>query len=453
MAVSEKLNENFVNEFFKLAIRNKRVFEVIAHHLKYQFLPNEHYKEIWKIMQKYYNVSGQLPTIGWIGQELGYNSNVVSVLSEIKDAQIIDKDEAMNQFEVFLKNAMFLEAYDELGDLFVKGDREQVFKSVNKLNENLSSFVIRDTYYDKIFEGVLNRHSERLSKQDVKTKSVKIPFGIDALDDISRGGVDKGDVCLFLAGSGVGKSKVLKHIGINGARRGFKMLHIQAEGTRQETLDAYDAGVTGVRLHNLEVGNIDTKTLNEIERASSNITLGGGEVFVEAFEKFDTASLQDVRDIIVDIIRTHGEIDGLILDYMELFDPGDGKRYSVDNERQRREAVANKLKNIAVEFNIAVFSASQSVVLSKNLLNDPDFVMTRYHISEMKGVIKPMSYFITMNQTDDEKENNHMRLYLDKCRKYASSQTIPIFNNYDHERFYDRKRTLNEIYTPPKKTK
>lgn len=451
MAVSDKLNENFVNELFKISLRNKRVFEVTSKYLKYQFLPNKHYKSIWKTMKDFNNVSHKVPTLGWLSQQFDYDKEVIGILADIRNAQSIDKNDALQQFEIFLKNAMFLEAYDNLGDLFNQGNKDEVFEAVSRLNKDLASFTIKDHFYDRVFEGILSRHSERLSNSDTKESSVKVPFGIDELDDISRGGVDKGDIALFLAGSGVGKSKLLKHIGITGARRGLRGLHIQAEGTRQETRDAYDAGITGVRLHDLEVGNVDSKTLSEIEKASNNIVQGGGEIFLEVFEQFDSADLQDVRDIIQDIIRTHGSLDFLILDYLELLDPGDGKRYKVSEERQRRESLINKLKNIAVEFNIAIFSATQAATVATNLLNDPEFVQTRYHVSEFKGVIKPVSYFITMNQTSDEKDNSFMRLYVDKCRKYRSGQIVKIFQSYDRERYYNRAKTLQELYTPKRK--
>lgn len=448
MAV-DKLNENFINELFKLALRNRRVFEVVSHHIKYQYLPNEHYKTIWKEMSKFNDVSQQLPTLGWLSQQFDFDKDIINVLAEIRNSQPIDKNDALQQFELFLKNAMFIEAYDQLGDLFVDGNRKEAFNLVKGLSEDLNNFVVKDQYYDKIFESVMDRNSERQLKLATKEVSKsKVPFGIDELDDITRGGADRGDTVCFLAQSGVGKSKLLKHIGVHGARRGFKMLHVQAEGTRQECLDAYDASIAGAKLSDLEWGSLSKDKLEKIEQSRQNVLHGGGEIFVESFEQFDTADLQDIRELIQDIERTYGKLDCILLDYFELFDPGDGKRYKVSEERQRREALANKLKNIAVEFDVLVVTCTQASTVAPTLLDDPEFVQTRYHISEFKGVIKPFSYFATMNQTKDEKANNFMRIYMDKVRKYKGGQIIKIYQNYDRERFYSKRKTLNEIYTP-----
>lgn len=453
MAVQDKLNENFVNELFRLALRNKRIFEVVSAHIKYQYLPNENYKAVWKAMKQFSDANQKLPTLGWLSQSFDHDSDVVAVLADIRNADIIDKNDALSQFELFLKNAIFIEAYENLGEMFVNGERDRAFEVVKKLNEDLGTFVVREKYYDRVYGQLSERLTDRAHKTSVLEgqTTAKIPTGIDEIDDITRGGIDKGDTFLALAQSGVGKSKFLKHIGIHAARRGFKVLHVQAEGTREECLQAYEAGISGVDLKDIEVGAIDSKTMKEIDKATSNIIMGGGEIYAEAYEQFDTADLQDVRELIQDIERAHGSIDIVLLDYFELFDPGDGKRYKVAEERQRREALANKLKNIAVEMDVAIISCTQASTVAPNLLNDPEFVQTRYHISEFKGVVKPFSYFVTMNQTSDEKDNGFMRLYMDKIRKYRAGQVVSIYQNYDKERFYNRGKTIKDIYTPTRK--
>ena len=70
-------------------------------------------------------------------------------------------------------------------------------------------------------------------------------------------------------------------------------------------------------------------------------------------------------------------------------------------------------------------------------------MLTRYHISEFKGIIKPFSYFVTLNQTADERNSNVMRLHIDKIRKYkAQVPTVKIATNFDVERFYWHQKTV-----------
>jgi hypothetical protein len=444
------LNPNFVTELLKICLRNRRVFESTIPHMKPSFLPNEETEAVWSTMVKYYQATDKLITIGLLSQEYSKEMKALNLIADIKEANLPDSEDVLEQLGEFVKSSMFYEAYDKLSDLYNQGKKDKAYELLRNTSESIAEFSIKEQYFTKLYGNIMDRHTSRAAKNEMGVdESDKIPTGIDQFDDITRGGVNRGDIFCALAQSGVGKSKLLRHVGLHASRRGFKGLHVSAEGTLDENLDMYDAGMSGQRLWDIEKAKLGQDTLDKIRKAARDISNKGGEVFIEAFEQFDTASLADVRNLIIEIEKIHGKIDFLCLDYLELFDPGDGKRYgtSNDQERKRRESVANKLKNIAVEFKIAIFTATQASTVNPEMLNDPEFVQTRYNISEFKGVVKPFSYFLTLNQTKDEKEKNMMRIYVDKCRKYAGGQTISIYQRYDRERFYDRKRTINELYT------
>ena len=49
------LNENFLVELFKLCLKKKEMIEICKKVLKYQYLPNASYKEIWKQIDREYS--------------------------------------------------------------------------------------------------------------------------------------------------------------------------------------------------------------------------------------------------------------------------------------------------------------------------------------------------------------------------------------------------------------
>ncbi len=443
------LNPNFVVELLKTCLKNKRVLDTSMPHMKDSFFPNKDFKDVWSTICKYYIATGELITIGLLSQNFNDNIKVLEVIADIKDARVPGSDEILDQLGDFVKSSIFYEAYDKLSDIYNKGDKEKAFNLMKTASESIANFSVRGQYFTPLYGNFEKRHKERVASKSENKPSEKIPTGIDEFDRITYGGVDKGDTFLALAQSGVGKTKFLRHVGVSASRRGFKGLHVSGEDTLKANVAAYDACVAGQSFRDIEKANLDSRTLEKMKKASRNIRRMGGEVFVEAFEQFDTASISEVRNLIIEIEKVHGKLDFLCLDYLELFDPGDGKKYgtSNDQERKRRESTANKLKNIAIEFNIAIFSATQAATVDPSQLNDPEFVQTRYNISEFKGVIKPFSYFVTFNKTKDEEEKNIMRIYVDKIRKYAGGQTIKIYQRYDRERFYDGRKTRSELYT------
>lgn len=444
-----KLSKNFVEEMLALCMKQKRFLETCTEHVKYSYLPTEQHKEVWKSISTYYDNSSEMITYGILSEQFVSDRKVQELIAKLKKQSTPKIEPALEQLEEFIKTNMFMSAYDTLAERFNKGDKDSAFKAFASLGNEIAEFSIRDTHVDAVYSQFQQRHRQRVFDNQVggiKTAR-KVPIGIDAFDRITRGGIDKGDTMLILGQSGAGKSKMLKHCGVAMSRRGFKVVHVQAEGTHRECMDAYDASISGQRLWNVETGNIDAEVLAQMKRAERNITNLGGEIFVETFEQFDSATMVDVRRIVEELVKKHGHIDVLILDYLELLDPGDKKRYSTGNEgeRRRREVLANKFKNICVEFDLVGITATQASTVSPQLLNDAEFVQTRFNISEFKGIVKPFSYFVTINVTADERKNKTLRLYLDKIRKYAGGQIVPIATNFDRERFYDRKRTINEL--------
>lgn len=446
--MKKQLTEEFVVELMKMCLRNKNVLKVAQQHIKYQYLPSEQHKDVWKVIVTYCDTIGKPPTIGYLTEQFTRNIKVLELIRQIKNAGMPNKDTIFDQLETFIKTSIFLKAYRRIGDLYNEEKQVDAFVKMQEFAEEINSFSIKQSYFDMVFE----QHNERYVDRKVNAEAglvdtTKVPTGIHELDDITHGGVNIGDTFLGLAQSGVGKTKFLRSVGVSAARRGHKVLHIQAEGSRQECLDGYDATWSGAKLNDIEYATISEETRTAMKKAANNVRANGGEIYVEAFEQFDTVNLQDVRQSIIEIEKVHGKLDAVLLDYFELFDPGDGKSYKVSEERQRREAVGNGLKNIAIEFQVAIFTMTQASTVSQELLNDGTFVQTRFDISEFKGAIKPFSYFITLNQTRDEYADKVMRLYVDKIRKYKGGQIIKIAQRYDRERFYDGKRTLSEFYS------
>lgn len=443
--MSKELSKDFLHELLRICLKDVDILLLTKEYLKYQYLPGEEYKLVWQGIVNYYDLNKACISSGILSQKFQMNEKVQTVLAKIKKADLINRDEALEQLKEFIRLNLFIDSYDQIGELYQKGEREQAIELLKESYERLDKFSVKKAIgHTEIFKTILPRIHKRkedsLEKDDV-SKHKKLPLGIPPVDVQIGGGVDRGDTFCMLAESGRGKSKFLKWVGISLSRRGFRVLHVQLEGSEQEALDAYDAGITGSTISEIENSIFTKKDLDNIQKGSDYINGLGGEIYVKSYSQFNSATMLEIRSLVAEL----GDIDALIIDYIELAEPGNGKRYNTDNEgeRARRSAVANEFKNIAVEFDLAGFTATQAGTISDDDRNTPDFVLTRYHISEFKGLIKPFSYFFTMNQSDDEYREGIVRLYGDKTRKYRLLQrSIPMFTLFGRERFYDHLRSI-----------
>jgi len=448
------LNENFLVELFKLCFRKREVLEICKEHLEYHFLPVESHKDLWKSIRTDYITNSKIPSIGVVSQKFNSGSKedneVLELLAKIKEVDIPDIDEIIEQLEDYIRDSMSVAFYDKFSEVYNRGDRNEARKLLFETSEELHNFTVRKNA--ETFERIFGRFEERqirriINKDLVGEEKIKLPFGIDELDDITGGGIAITDTAIFLGQSGAGKTKFLRWVGVGAARRGFKVLHIQLEGAKNECEDGYDATWTAESIYTIELGNISDEVMEKLGEISKQVVEGGGDIYIEAFEEFGKASLLDVRRLVIDFEKVYGVVpDVVLIDYFELLEPGDGQKYRVSEERQRREAISEGMKNLAVEFKTRILTATQASTVHPEQLNDPEFVMTRYDISEFKGVLRPFSIFGTFNQTKDEYENSIMRIFLDKIRKAKGQKTVKVIQNYSKDRFYDRRKTMTEIH-------
>jgi len=454
------LNENFLLELFKLCFRQREVIEVCKAHLKYEYLPIEAYKTLWKAMKREYTTSSKLPTIGIMAQlfqspkvkekEEALRLDILDVLEKIKDIDIPERDPVFKQLENYIKDSMSVEFYEDFGNIYNEGDRDKARTLIMDFSDKLSKFSIRKNAetFEQIFKGFERRQIRNRLKvelgEDVKKR---VPFGIDELDEITGGGIDVTDTVLFCMQSGKGKTKALRWFGVSAARRGFKVLHIQLEGAKSECEEGYDATWTAQSIHDLELGVLKPEVMDKLKVRSEQVRYGGGEIYIEAYEEFGSASLLDVRSSIIAFEKVYGVVpDEVLIDYFELLEPGDGKKYGVHQERERRRAIGKGIKNIAVEFRTRLIVPTQASTITTEEANNPEFVMTRYNLSEFKAALDPFSIFFTGNQTADEYSMGIMRLYIDKLRKRRSNQIIRIIQSYRTDKFYNRKQTMKEMH-------
>ena len=210
-------------------------------------------------------------------------------------------------------------------------------------------------------------------------------------------------------------------------------------------MNRYDSAFTGTRYYDVKINDFSEKNLRIAHKSIDSGQLG--EIHVRAFEQFGSVTVVDIRNDIIELKKKH-DIKFVIVDYLDLIDPGDGISYGPQHERFRQQKVSKLLKNIAMEQNVVVVAFTQASSTSPDDLNNPDFVLTRFNISEDKGKLKPADLFITINKTQDEKKQKVCRLYVDKAREHSGGQVIKIKQNLAHSRFYDKLATLKTFFNP-----
>lgn len=247
----------------------------------------------------------------------------------------------------------------------------------------------------------------------------------------------------FLAPTGVGKSHIARHIGLHAAiDDGLDVLHFQLEGSQKEVVDAYSGALIEKSSYLYEKGKL---TDNEIDRYMAQINEYAGNIDVKSFPRFNSkVSTIDIKSGIDEYKKIYGKSpDVIIIDSMDLLSDASGKQWDSDHERHKRIAVANDLKDIAGDEDVWIVVTYQATVENRDWLNDEKNVLTEYNCSEAKGLARPMTHLISLNQSDNERKENIIRLHIAKSRFFKKGKTIKVATRYEDEVFYDKQRTLN----------
>lgn len=432
--------EDFLDELFNTCLNNKDVFLLVKEHLRDNYVEDDQYLLIWREINKQFKMNEALPTTRQLKQIFRRNDVVIDYLEKIRLADIGDSSvqSLLNIFENYIKQKKFIELHEKSADEYNLGNKERAYEILDKASRELSEFSLDLGELTQVFKGFPERHIDR--SFGVYGGRTVIPTGIDPIDEFTEGGPITGETLIYLGDSGVGKSTLLVYHGVIAAKNGYDVLHFQVEGTKQQCLNMYDSCWTGATYKEMRDGGLPD---GRYEAYKKVLTKMQGEVHVYAAEQFGSVSVNDLRNQCKDMKKRCGNnFKVLIVDYLTLLETSNGISYGPAYERFKMNRLGRDFKNICVEFDLLGITVAQSNTVSPELLNDPDFYMTRYNIGEGKRLIEPFSYHITINQTKDEYDENLARLYFDKLREHRSGQLVTIAQNLKRKRFYDRKRSL-----------
>lgn len=447
--MASKKNENvltseFLAELYNCAITNTQICSVVSRYMEDSFLPDQQYQMLNAALKSYYQEYKTAPQYGIIIQRLSSSRAVSELLEEIRDtSSSTDPDGIRDQFEEYLKLVQFKKIFKEVSKKYEEGARFDAMTSFTREALKLQQFTLKPEEFIDIALTYEDRLRENKVRNENPTSKVVNSFYIDGLDQINGGRNLRTQLSVFMAMSGVGKSHIARWIGYNGAYiSGLDVLHFQLEGAASETTDAYSAMLTKTSTYDYERGKINVHTLEVLK---NQLETYKGTLKVRAYPKFGKEiSTMDLRIECDKYREKFGKYpDIIIADSLDLLTDASGKNWDAKGLRHKRIQVAQDLKDLAGEINAWVVATYQATVENPDWVNDEKNVLTAFNTSECKGLQRPCTHFISLNQSKKEYRENTMRIYADKFRFYKKSEPFRIATDYEHEIFYDRMRTLN----------
>jgi len=184
----------------------------------------------------------------------------------------------------------------------------------------------------------------------------RVPFDLEYLNKITKGGLPKKSLNIILAGTGVGKSLAMCHMASANLLDGKNVLYITMEMAEEKIAQRIDANLLNVTLDDLEVLSKDMYD-KKIERVRGKTS---GKLIVKEYPTASAGS-GHFRHLLNELRLKRSFVPDIIyVDYLNICTSSRIKSGAQVNSYTLVKAIAEELRGLAVEFNIPLVSATQT---------------------------------------------------------------------------------------------
>ena len=184
----------------------------------------------------------------------------------------------------------------------------------------------------------------------------RIPFDLEYLNKITKGGLPNKTLNIILAGTGVGKSLAMCHMASANLLDGKNVLYVTMEMSEERIAQRIDANLLNVTLDDLEALSKDMYD-KKIERVRGKTS---GKLIVKEYPTASAGS-GHFRHLLNELRLKRSFVPDIIyIDYLNICASSRVKAGAQVNSYTLIKAIAEELRGLAVEFNVPLVSATQT---------------------------------------------------------------------------------------------
>ena len=185
----------------------------------------------------------------------------------------------------------------------------------------------------------------------------RIPFDLEHFNTITKGGVPNKTLNIALAGTGVGKSLFMCHVASSALTDGKNVLYITMEMAEERIAERIDANLLNVPIDQLE--SMPKTLFTEKVKAISSKT--SGQLIIKEYPT-GSAHSGHFRALLGELkLKRQFEPDIIFIDYLNICASSRMKGMGgAINSYTYIKAIAEELRGLAVEFDVPIFSATQT---------------------------------------------------------------------------------------------
>lgn len=324
--------------------------------IKEEYFKNKSDKVLFNLISSYVAKYNNLPSKSAIGIELQSLSNINDKeLKEVQDKvdslsnDKVDLEWLIGQTEKFCQDSAIFNALME--SISIIDGKSNLSKG--SIPEILSS-ALAVTFDANIGHDFLDDFASRYDFYH-RVES-KIPFDIDYLNLITKGGLSTKTLNIALAGTGVGKSLFMCHGAAANLIQGRNVLYITMEMSEEKIAERIDANLLNETIDMISMLPKDVYE-KKIQRIKSKTT---GRLIIKEYPT-GGANSSNFRYLLNELRMKRNFVPSVVyIDYLNICSSARLKNSNNINSYQYIKTIAEELRGLGVEFNVPIVSATQT---------------------------------------------------------------------------------------------
>jgi len=391
----------------------KRLFIIILEYYKeFDKVPNLQNQSIHQAINKYKTPNNPIE-----------EESLFSVIKRIElwNERIINKqmlydgDVVQKSANAFVKQQEYRKLAEDVMDKVKTGKIKDKFTiaAIEDRFQKISHIGEEDDDSESVTEGV----NKALRKEFRQT----IPTGIETIDELTGGGLGRGEIGVILTPSGVGKTTALTIIANTAYEQEKNVAQIIFEDTKDQIKRKHYTIWAKSALSRIDEDE-ENERVKEVVNNKVKSLEGKGRLIIKRFSQEDT-TMKDVRNWMLAYQKKWGfKFDILVLDYLDCLE-------SHKKSQDRTESELTIIKGfeaLASDFDIPAWTAIQS--------NRSGFGSEFVEAHQSGGSIKRVQkahFFMSIAKTQEQQEANFANIRIIKARFAKDGQAFEdcVFNN------------------------
>ena len=326
------------------------------------FIKSEYFSEtgdrnIFEIISKYFSDYNAIPTKEALQIEAGnltdisddqYNS-LLEYIKNIDDEQS-DLQWALDTTEKWCKERAVYLALMESIKIADGNDKNKGPEAI----PSILSDALSVSFDNHIGHDYIDDYEERY--ESYHRVDAKIPFDIEMLNKITKGGLVNKSLNVALAGTGVGKSLFMCHVASSCLMQGYNVLYITMEMAEEKIAERIDANLLNVNIQDLaQLPKMMFE--NKVNRIAKKTQ---GKLIVKEYPTA-SAHVGHFRALINDLVlKKSFRPDIIFVDYLNICASSRYKGSANINSYTLVKSIAEELRGLAVETSVPIVSATQT---------------------------------------------------------------------------------------------